>query len=66
MELSILQLIAVYAIPVVLAITLHEAAHAVVASRLGDRTAQALAERCTVWRQKHLPGTEVVWVEDAL
>lgn len=42
MELSIPQLIAVYAIPVILAITLHEAAHALVASRLGDRTAQSL------------------------
>ena len=41
MELSIPQLIAVYAIPVILAITLHEAAHAFVASRLGDRTAQS-------------------------
>ena len=39
MELSLPQLIAVYAIPVVLAITLHEAAHAFVAARLGDRTA---------------------------
>ncbi len=40
MELSLPQLVAVYAIPVILAITLHEAAHAFVAARLGDRTAQ--------------------------
>jgi Zn-dependent protease len=53
MELSILQLIAVYAIPVVLAITLHEAAHAFVASRLGDRTAQALG-RVTINPFKHV------------
>jgi Zn-dependent protease len=53
MELSILQLIAVYAIPVILAITLHEAAHAFVASRLGDRTAQALG-RVTINPFKHI------------
>lgn len=41
MELSLPQLIAVYAIPVILAITLHEAAHAFVAARLGDRTAES-------------------------
>jgi Zn-dependent protease len=40
MNLSLPQLIAVYAIPVVLAITLHEAAHAWLASRLGDPTAR--------------------------
>src|SRR5690606_39265729 len=40
MEPSLPQLVAVYAIPVILAITLHEAAHAFVAARLGDRTAQ--------------------------
>jgi Zn-dependent protease len=53
MELSIPQLIAVYALPVILAITLHEAAHALVASRLGDRTAQALG-RVTANPLKHI------------
>jgi Zn-dependent protease len=53
MELSLLQLIAVYAIPVILAITLHEAAHAFVASRLGDGTAQALG-RVTANPFKHI------------
>jgi Zn-dependent protease len=53
MELSILQLVAVYAIPVVLAITLHEAAHGFVASRLGDRTAEALG-RVTLNPLKHV------------
>ena len=53
MELSIAQLVAVYAIPVILAITLHEAAHALVASRLGDRTAQALG-RVTANPLKHI------------
>lgn len=42
MELSTPQLIAVYAIPVIFAITLHEAAHALVANRLGDPTARLL------------------------
>ncbi len=42
MDLSLPQLIAVYAIPVILAITLHEAAHAFVASLLGDSTAAKL------------------------
>jgi Zn-dependent protease len=40
MNPSLPQLIAVYAIPVILAITLHEAAHAWLASRLGDPTAR--------------------------
>ena len=41
MELNIVQVIAIYAIPVVLAITLHEAAHGYVAMRFGDMTAYA-------------------------
>ncbi len=41
MDLNLVQVIAVYAIPVVLAITLHEAAHGYVAMRFGDLTAYA-------------------------
>src|ERR687884_1249713 len=41
MSLNLVQLIAVYAIPVILAITLHEAAHGYVAMRFGDMTAYA-------------------------
>lgn len=41
MDLNLVQVIAIYAIPVVLAITLHEAAHGYVALRLGDTTAYA-------------------------
>src|SRR5438132_10042843 len=41
MDLTVVQLIAIYAIPVVLAITLHEAAHGYVAMRFGDMTAYA-------------------------
>jgi len=40
--LTLIQKIAVWAIPVLLAITLHEAAHAWVANRLGDSTAKML------------------------
>ena len=39
MDLSLIQTIAIYALPVVFAITLHEAAHGYVAKRLGDLTA---------------------------
>lgn len=42
MNMSLPQLIAVYAIPVLFAITLHEAAHAWASSRLGDSTARLL------------------------
>lgn len=41
MELNVVQVIAIYAIPVVLAITLHEASHGYVAMRFGDTTAYA-------------------------
>jgi len=40
LELTLLQTIAVYALPAVLAITLHEAAHGYVAKRCGDLTAE--------------------------
>jgi Zn-dependent protease len=41
MEINVVQVIAIYAIPVILAITLHEAAHGYVAMRFGDMTAYA-------------------------
>jgi Zn-dependent protease len=41
MELKLVQAIAIYALPVIFAITLHEAAHGYVAKRLGDLTAFA-------------------------
>ncbi|HSN41606.1 MAG TPA: site-2 protease family protein [Burkholderiales bacterium] len=41
MELNLLQTIAVYALPVIFAITLHEAAHGYVAKHFGDLTAYA-------------------------
>jgi len=41
MELNLLQTMAIYALPVVFAITLHEAAHGYVAKHFGDLTAYA-------------------------
>jgi Zn-dependent protease len=41
MELNLVQTIAIYALPVVFAITLHEAAHGYVAKHFGDLTAYA-------------------------
>jgi len=42
MDLNILQVIAIYALPVVFAITLHEAAHGYVAKYFGDTTAYSM------------------------
>jgi Zn-dependent protease len=42
MELNLVQAVAIYAIPVIFAITLHEAAHGYVARRFGDMTAWRL------------------------
>lgn len=53
MDLSLPQLIAVYALPVIFAITLHEAAHGFVADRLGDPTARLLG-RVTLNPIKHI------------
>lgn len=52
-SLTIIQKIAVWALPVLLAITLHEAAHAWVAHRLGDSTAKMLG-RLSVNPMKHI------------
>jgi Zn-dependent protease len=51
--LNHIQLLAVLALPVVLAITVHEAAHGWVANRLGDRTALMLG-RVTFNPLKHI------------
>lgn len=42
LELSIVQKIAIWILPVLFAITIHESAHAFVAARLGDTTAKML------------------------
>ncbi len=53
MELSLIQKISVFAIPVIFAITLHEAAHGYVARYFGDMTAAALG-RITANPLKHI------------
>lgn len=50
---NIIQTIAIYAIPVIFAITLHEAAHGYAAKQLGDNTAYALG-RVTLNPIKHV------------
>lgn len=53
MELTLIQKIAVFALPVIFAITLHEAAHGYVARYFGDMTAAA-AGRITLNPLKHV------------
>lgn len=53
MELTLIQKIAVFAIPVIFAITLHEAAHGYIAMKFGDRTAWMLG-RVTANPLKHI------------
>jgi Zn-dependent protease len=50
---NIIQTLAVYALPVIFAITIHEAAHGYVAQRLGDPTA-AMLGRVTLNPLKHI------------
>ncbi|WP_108649640.1 site-2 protease family protein [Dongshaea marina] len=58
---SLLQMIAIVAIPLILAVTLHEAAHGWVASKLGDQTARSLG-RVTLNPIRHidLVGTIII------
>src|SRR5262245_37159319 len=53
MEFNLVQTIAIYALPVIFAITLHEAAHGYVARRFGDSTAYMLG-RVTLNPIKHI------------
>ena len=53
MDSSLIQTIAVYALPVIFAITLHEAAHGYVARWLGDNTAYVLG-RVSVNPMRHI------------
>ncbi len=61
MELTTIQKVAIWALPVLFAITLHEVAHGWVASKFGDQTAR-LAGRLTINPIKHidLMGTIIV------
>lgn len=61
MDMSFIQKICIWAIPVLFAITLHEVAHGFVALKCGDKTAQALG-RLTFNPIKHIDllGTVIV------
>ncbi|MEO8400225.1 MAG: site-2 protease family protein [Gammaproteobacteria bacterium] len=61
MELTVVQKVAIWALPVLFAITLHEVAHGWVASKFGDQTAR-LSGRLTINPIKHidLVGTIIV------
>lgn len=61
MELTIVQKIAIWALPLLFAISLHEAAHGWIASLFGDQTARLLG-RLTINPLKHIDpvGTVVV------
>lgn len=62
---NLIQTIAVYAIPLLLAITLHEAAHGYVARMLGDSTAWMLG-RVTLNPLKHIDPVGTVLVPGAI
>lgn len=62
---SIIQTIAIYAIPVLFAITLHEAAHGYVARMYGDTTAQ-FAGRITLNPIKHIDPVGTILVPIAI
>lgn len=53
LELTLIQKIAIFALPVILAITLHEAAHGYAALKFGDSTAKMLG-RITLNPLKHI------------
>jgi Zn-dependent protease len=65
MDLSLLATIALYAVPVVFAITLHEAAHGYVARIFGDQTAWMLG-RVTLNPLKHIDPVGTVLVPISL
>lgn len=64
-ELSLMQKLAVWALPVIFAITLHEAAHGWVANKLGDPTAKMLG-RVTLNPIKHIDPIGTVLVPAVL
>ena len=69
LDFSLPQKIAIWALPVLFAITVHEVAHGYVARRLGDRTAQMLG-RLTLNPLRHIdprPATiRLIWPRSTL
>ncbi len=64
-SLNLLQKIVVYAIPTILAITIHEAAHGYVARYFGDRTAEMMG-RLTLNPLKHIDPVGTILVPGSL
>jgi Zn-dependent protease len=64
-DLNLIQKIAIWVIPVLLAVTLHEAAHGWVANRLGDPTARMLG-RLTINPLKHVDPVGTILVPAVL
>lgn len=52
-ELNTIQIIVIWALPVIFAVTVHEAAHGYVANYYGDKTAKLLG-RLTLSPHKHI------------
>lgn len=65
MQLSIIQTFTIYILPILFAITLHEAAHGYIALKLGDKTALMLG-RVTLNPLKHIDPIGTVIVPIAL
>ena len=65
MDVALLQTIALYAVPIVFAITLHEAAHGYVARLFGDQTAWMLG-RVTLNPMRHIDPVGTIAVPLAL
>lgn len=64
-ELTFLQQLSIWALPVIFAITLHEAAHGWMAEKLGDKTARMLG-RVTLNPIKHIDPVGTILVPGAL
>lgn len=64
-QLDLMQKLAVWALPVIFAITLHEAAHGWMAEKLGDKTARMLG-RVTLNPIKHIDPVGTILVPGAL
>jgi Zn-dependent protease len=61
LQISLAQKIAAWLLPVLLAITVHETAHGLIARRLGDKTAEMLG-RLTLNPLKHIDPVGTVLV----
>ncbi len=62
MEFNLVQTIAIYALPVIFAITLHEAAHGYVARHFGDKTAFMLG-RISLNPMRHIDMVGTIWAK---